>query len=97
MDLVMFVFAVEHVSRIARVLSMPNGNMLLVGVGGSGRQSLTRLAAFAAEFTLKQIELTKNYTEVEWRDDLKIVIRESGCGKKPFVFLFTDTQASVRR
>ena len=92
MDLVMFVFAVEHVSRIARVLAMPSGNMLLIGVGGSGRQSLTRLAAFAADYSLKQVELSKNYTSVEWREDLKIVISTAGTGTKPFVFLFSDTQ-----
>ncbi len=92
MDLVMFVFAVEHVSRIARVMSMPSGNMLLVGVGGSGRQSLTRLAAFAADYSLKQIELSKNYGITEWRDDLKAVISQAGTGPRPFVFLFSDTQ-----
>ena len=92
MDLVMFVFAVEHVSRIARVLAMPSGNMLLVGVGGSGRQSLTRLAAFAADYSLKQIELSKNYTATEWREDLKLVISQAGTGANPFVFLFSDTQ-----
>ena len=92
MDLVLFQFAIEHVSRICRVLKQAGGHMLCVGVGGSGRKSVVKLASFMCDYELFSIEISRTYGSAEWREDLKRLMRKAGCENKPTVFLFSDTQ-----
>ncbi|CAK9808028.1 Dynein axonemal heavy chain 2 [Anthophora quadrimaculata] len=92
MNLILFRDAVEHICRIVRVVSQPRGNMLLIGIGGSGRQSLSRIASYMCELNVFQISVTKNYRLPEFREDLKTLYMKTGVDNKPTTFLFNDTQ-----
>ncbi|KAM3867513.1 dynein axonemal heavy chain 10 [Diretmus argenteus] len=94
MNLVLFDDALEHLNRVHRIIRMDRGHALLVGVGGSGKQSLTKLAAFTAGYEVFEITLSRGYAESNFREDLKALYLKLGIENKKCVFLFTDAHVA---
>ncbi|OQR87427.1 dynein heavy chain [Achlya hypogyna] len=92
LQLIFFRDTILHVSSIARVLMQPRGNLMLVGVGGSGKRSLARLAASMMEMACVEIQVARTYGRVEFRDDLKKLLVATGVKGKETMFLLTDAQ-----
>jgi dynein heavy chain len=90
MDLVFFNFFIDHVSRISRILKQSNGHSLLIGLGGTGRSSVVKLATFMANYELFQIDVNSKYKISDWKNDLKHIIRQAG--EKKIVFFIRDNQ-----
>lgn len=92
MNLVLFDDAIRHLLRISRVIQMDRGSILLVGVGGSGKQSLTRLAAYIGKHISYQITLTKTYNQKALFEDLLQLYKWSGHEGKRTTFILTDSE-----
>jgi dynein heavy chain len=71
MDLVLFSAAMEHISRIARIIDLPTGSALLVGVGGSGKQSLAKLSAFILSYDVERIMVNTTYKMSDLKADIQ--------------------------
>ncbi|KAH8058729.1 hypothetical protein JL722_5961 [Aureococcus anophagefferens] len=97
MDLVLFEDAMKHVARISRIVLNEGGHALLVGVGGSGKQSLSRLAAFICHYTVTQIVISSSYSITDLKDDLKGMYNKAGLKEEGVMFLLTDSQITNER
>jgi len=73
MDLVLFEDAMKHVCKISRIISAESGHALLIGVGGSGKQSLSRLASFICQFTTTGIMISSTYGVGDLKTDLQVM------------------------
>lgn len=94
MDLVLFTAAMEHVSRIARIIGLPCGSALLVGVGGSGKQSLAKLSSFILGYDVVRIVVNTTYNMADLKADICAMYVKAGVTGSQLLFILTDGQIS---
>jgi dynein heavy chain len=92
MNLVLFEDAMKHTCKISRIIQADAGHALLVGVGGSGKQSLAKLASFICQFTTVSITISATYGITELKTDLQNYYQKSGVKDEGMTWLFTEGQ-----
>ena len=89
--LVVFDEVLDHVLRIDRVLRQPLGHLLLVGESGAGKTVLSRFCAWRTGLSVFQIKITRKYTIDSFDEDLRIVMKRTGCEDEKICFIFDES------
>jgi dynein heavy chain, axonemal len=93
MDLILFDYSLKHLLRIDRILTRNNEHGVLIGLTGSGRQSLTYIASFIKNYKVLQTrsrDQVEEYTRKEWLEDVKNLYTFAGLRREDSVFMVKD-------
>ena len=71
---------------------MPSGNIVLSSVGGDGRRTLAKVASLLSNYTFFSVPINSTYSKIMWRNDLRSLIKNTGCYCKDTVLFFTLSQ-----
>ncbi|XP_030854690.1 cytoplasmic dynein 1 heavy chain 1 [Strongylocentrotus purpuratus] len=89
--LVLFNEVLDHVLRIDRIFRQPQGHLLLIGVSGAGKTTLSRFVAWMNGLSIVQVKVHNKYTAADFDEDLRIVLRRSGCKDEKIVFIMDES------
>ncbi|XP_065167911.1 dynein heavy chain, cytoplasmic isoform X2 [Atheta coriaria] len=89
--LVLFDEVLDHVLRIDRIFRQPQGHLLLIGVSGAGKTTLSRFVAWMNGLSVFQIKVHNKYTAEDFDEDLRQVLRRSGCKDEKIAFILDES------
>ncbi|MCJ1268673.1 hypothetical protein MMC22_008561 [Lobaria immixta] len=89
--LILFNDVLEHVLRIDRVFRQPQGHLILIGVSGSGKTTLSRFVAWMNGLKVFQIKVHGKYSSDDFDEDLRDVLRRSGCKGEKICFIMDES------
>ena len=89
--LILFNDVLDHVLRIDRVFRQPQGHLILIGVSGSGKTTLSRFVAWMNGLKVFQIKAHGKYSADDFDDDLRDVLRRTGCKGEKICFIMDES------
>ncbi|XP_063589418.1 dynein heavy chain, cytoplasmic-like isoform X1 [Penaeus indicus] len=89
--LVLFNEVLDHVLRIDRIFRQPQGHLLLIGASGAGKTTLSRFVAWMNGLSIFQIKVHNKYTADDFDEDLRSVLRRSGCKDEKICFILDES------
>ncbi|KAL6836714.1 dynein heavy chain, N-terminal region 1 domain-containing protein [Trichoderma sp. SZMC 28015] len=88
--LILFNDVLEHVLRIDRVFRQPQGHLILIGVSGGGKTTLSRFVAWMNGLKVFQIKVHGKYSAEDFDEDLRDVLRRCGCKGEKICFIMDE-------
>ncbi|KNC98573.1 uncharacterized protein SPPG_06258 [Spizellomyces punctatus DAOM BR117] len=89
--LVLFNDVLEHVLRIDRVYRQMQGHLLLIGISGAGKTTLSRFVAWMNGLSVFQIKVHNKYSAADFDEDLRTVLRRAGCKGEKICFIMDES------
>ncbi|CAF0789670.1 unnamed protein product [Didymodactylos carnosus] len=90
-QLVLFKQVLDQVLRIDRVFRQPQGHLLLIGLSGTGKATLCRFVSWLNQISFFQLKVHNKYTAADFDEDLRQLLRRSGCKGEKIVFLLDES------
>jgi len=89
--LVVFDAFVENCLRLDRILRQPIGHALLIGAAGVGKTVLSRFVSWMNGFSIFQIKAHVKYSEKDFQEDLRAVMKRCGCSGERVSFIIDES------
>ncbi|XP_077870638.1 cytoplasmic dynein 1 heavy chain 1-like [Saccoglossus kowalevskii] len=89
--LVLFNEVLDHVLRIDRIFRQQQGHLLLIGMSGAGKTTLSRFVAWINGLSVYQIKVHRKYTAADFDEDLRSVLRRAGCRVEKIAFIMDES------
>lgn len=89
--LVVFDEFVENCLRLDRILRQPVGHALLIGAAGVGKTVISRFVSWINGFSIFQIKAHTKYSEKDFQEDLRSVMKRCGCFGERVSFIIDES------